>query len=579
MNSEEIRDKAQRHQSKGINLANNGDLEGGLTELNLALELYDALDDKYLMINQLMLIGWVKRTQGELDQALEIFFKQLDLSKELNDKMQIYTTMNSIAYTYYYKGDLVLAEKNANESLNYYKEFKDTNLILSVDIILGSISSARGDYDEGLNRYKKFLEIFDQQIAFQEEVSHGYCVATRDIGVILFYQNKISEAIVYFKKAERIHKSICLFRNTFFDYELLILHLYLISSSLITNDEKQIAKSLEELSQFAKKWPWTELFWKVGKAYVLSTKERLKDKMQAQQLFEEVLKEKFDYQLEFTVQYNLCNLLLEELKYSGIEEILLEIQDLLSKISEATTKQRSIYTLVILYYLQAKLALVEGNAEFANELLIKGLTLAKAKGIGFYVLRLKSLQDKLFTQLGEWKELLTRNSRLQEKVELLNLKNDLTEAITDVLEKKFMTELDPLKLEDEDPTLLLILGGGVQIFSYPFTDEEKFNNELLGSFITAFNSFSDEAFSEALDRAKFGEYTFVMEPIESFSVCYLFKGQPYVARQKLIKFIKGIRKNTSIMEKLNKFNQTNQIIKVNDSPALESLIGEIFIIQ
>jgi hypothetical protein len=40
-----------------------------------------------------------------------------------------------------------------------------------------------------------------------------------------------------------------------------------------------------------------------------------------------------------------------------------------------------------------------------------------------------------------------------------------------------------------------------------------------------------------------------------------------------------MQKNASIMQKLHKFSQTSQIIKVNDSPALESLIGEIFIIQ
>ena len=64
----------------------------------------------------------------------------------------------------------------------------------------------------------------------------------------------------------------------------------------------------------------------MAKASVLSTRERAKYKIQAQQLFEEVLEQTFDYEVELFIKVRLCDLLLDELKYSGTKDILYEIQ-------------------------------------------------------------------------------------------------------------------------------------------------------------------------------------------------------------------------------------------------------------
>ena len=172
----------------------------------------------------------------------------------------------------------------------------------------------------------------------------------------------------------------------------------------------------------------------------MKNKQRAKDKFQAQQIFEEILEGRFDYQLEFLIQVNLCDLLLEELKYSGEEEILHKIQDLFNRISDVAYKQRSITTLVELYSLQAKLALIEGNAELSNKLLIKALSIAENKGLELIAEKLKVQQDQLIKQLEDWKALFIQNSKLQERIEFLNLKEYVTEAINEVLEKKFKTK-------------------------------------------------------------------------------------------------------------------------------------------
>ncbi|MBY8992129.1 MAG: hypothetical protein KGD58_15395 [Candidatus Lokiarchaeota archaeon] len=76
---------------------------------------------------------------------------------------------------------------------------------------------------------------------------------------------------------------------------------------------------------------------------------------------------------------------------------------------------------------------------------------------------------------------------------------------------------------------------------------------------------------------EFGDYMILLQTVEKFSICYLFKGQTYIAKQKLTQFTEKIKKNTSIWKTLNFYYNTSRVVKLEDLPALESLISEIFI--
>ncbi|MFX1428259.1 MAG: hypothetical protein ACFFBE_17530, partial [Promethearchaeota archaeon] len=141
-------------------------------------------------------------------------------------------------------------------------------------------------------------------------------------------------------------------------------------------------------------------------------------------------------------------------------------------------------------------------------------------------------------------------------------------------------EFKPTLTVEEEPIVLLILTtGGVPIFSYPFAEEWKFDDELFGGFMSSFSSISDEIFSEGLDRAKFGQYTVLMESVSDFLICYLFKGQIYLAKQKLTEFVERIQSNTSIWQTLKKFQKTSEVVELRDIPLIENLLTEIFLIK
>ena len=138
--------------------------------------------------------------------------------------------------------------------------------------------------------------------------------------------------------------------------------------------------------------------------------------------------------------------------------------------------------------------------------------------------------------------------------------------------------VDKSELVDEKSTILLILGeGGVLLFSHPFSNEWRYDEDLFGGFITAFNSFSDEFFSKGLDRARFGEDTLLMETVGSFMICYLFRGQTYRAKQRLNEFTEEMHNTPSILKTLERYYKTSQVLALKDSPPLSSLITEIFV--
>lgn len=68
-----------------------------------------------------------------------------------------------------------------------------------------------------------------------------------------------------------------------------------------------------------------------------------------------------------------------------------------------------------------------------------------------------------------------------------------------------------------------------------------------------------------------------MENAANFSICYLFKGQTYLAKKKLSEFTESIQKDESIMYTLNKYYKTSQVLELKDLPILEGFIKGIFV--
>ncbi|GAG78562.1 unnamed protein product, partial [marine sediment metagenome] len=247
-----------------------------------------------------------------------------------------------------------------------------------------------------------------------------------------------------------------------------------------------------------------------------------------------------------------------------------EINPYISRLQENAEKENSYTIIARTNLLQARIALIQMNMGDARRFLTKAQEIADENGYQHLAQTISIEHDNLLGQLGVWENLKKTNAPLSERIDLASLSG----SIENLIEAK---EAIMPEILNEQPVLLLILmEGGVLLLSYQFADEWKSNDEIFGSFLTAFMSFSNEFFTEGLDRAIFGQYTVLMKTISKYSICYLYKGQTYLAQKKLGYFIERLQNVPSIMQTLDKFYETSQVIELKDFPFLEGFITEIF---
>jgi len=115
------------------------------------------------------------------------------------------------------------------------------------------------------------------------------------------------------------------------------------------------------------------------------------------------------------------------------------------------------------------------------------------------------------------------------------------------------------------------------LLSNPFTADVTIDSAYFSEFLTSCTTFCDQILSESFDRVKFGQHTVLITAADSFSICYMFQGQSYSARQKLMHFSEAVKKEPDIMKTLQKADKKNLEIKVNEISFLEGLIYESFL--
>ena len=100
---------------------------------------------------------------------------------------------------------------------------------------------------------------------------------------------------------------------------------------------------------------------------------------------------------------------------------------------------------------------------------------------------------------------------------------------------------------------MIINEAGRTIYSKQFSESKPINKQLIGAFLSAINSFSQEVFSTEgyIERIKYNEYTLIFMPKDSILLCYAFKGESYHALQKLENFIQELESESQLWETIN----------------------------
>ncbi|MFX1233998.1 MAG: tetratricopeptide repeat protein [Promethearchaeota archaeon] len=498
--------------------------------------------------------------KDQIEIALDYALKSLALNKELSNEIGIATSLSLIGAIYYGEGEFDQALKYCKQSLTINSISIRTKLDSTQ--ILGTIYRERGQLNRALRYYKRTISLAEKVNCIDDII-----YITLGIGATYRMKGDYDQSMEYFKRSYSLSKSL---KSLFGIHGSLF---YLILINLDKNSREQAQKYLSELEEIANKTEnkiISQAFL-IAKALVLKKSNRIRNRTEAEIYLNQVVEGDITIpQLHLLSLVNLCDLYIEELYLTNKVEILDDINPLISKVLEVAEKRHSFIWLAETKLLQAKLALIQMNFDEAKLILTQAQQIAELHGLNLLAIKISSEHDQLLEHLNVWDNLKSKNAPMSERIELASFKD-----VIDRLQGK--SSFKESKLTPETPILLLIIGeGGLPVFSHSFTEELSFQNGIISGFLSAFNSFSNEIFSKGLDRAKFGDYILNIQSAGSFSLCYLFKGQTYIAKFKLSQFQKEIQSDSVIWAALNKFFQLGRMAELNSIPQLNSLIQKIF---
>ncbi|MHA1988385.1 MAG: tetratricopeptide repeat protein [Promethearchaeota archaeon] len=502
-----------------------GDTKSGLNFGMKCIELFEKLKIRVSLASSFYLVGTAYRDNIDYESAIKYFNKALSINEILPNEKAV--VLHNLGHMYAIKGEL-------NRSLEYFKngvkvaeEAKNPFFHVLCMTYVGALFGYITDYDQAEIHLNKALDLAEK---YRLDPIKGLPLF---LGISLFYQAKSPErAQDYFKRL------------------------------------KQLAKKYENNNMF----PALKKQYLLAKGLILKESNNKEDHIEAEKLFKEVITEEVPLiGTELYAMYYMCDLLVKKLGETNDLKIVDEIYPVISKLFNIAEKVQSNMLLAEAKVFQAKIELIQKNFDEAKLLLTQAQIICEIHNVHFLAQVVSDEHDRLLEQQDEWERLNKANAPLSERIRLASF-----DGILDRIQGKRSEK--PPNVKNESPVFLLIITeSGSPLFSYSFTQELSFEDDIISGFISAFNSFSGELFSKGLDRARFGDYIILLKSVESFSMCYLFKGQSYTAKQKLTNFVEEVQNNSTIWQTLDKFNMTSQVAELKDIPQIETLIKDIFI--
>ncbi|MHA2392984.1 MAG: tetratricopeptide repeat protein [Promethearchaeota archaeon] len=507
--------------TKAITYNEQGLKEKVLKVMDYALPMAKETDSKVDLVRGLGMMGQIHHNNGNLNPAIKFYEQSLEIAEVIGYKVMVQAAYNGIGIIYAAQGELDLAIEQYESALAIAKEINYKFGIGAAFINLGELYQQQGKYDLAQEVLEKSFKMF------RSAGSPGY-TSLDSLFHLALEKGDLEGAQNYLDQLKQISENV--------------------SSANI------------------------EITYRVDRAILLKLSPRSLNRGKAEEILKEVVDgDTFNYPATLNALVNLCDLLLSELYNTGILEIIEELNSYITKLLGVAEKNQSYLVLTETYLLQSRLSLLTYDFKETRQSLIKAQEIAEKYGLSRLAVKISNEHDEFLKQQNMWEVLKQSDVDINERIELSRLNQQMDSMV-------HRKEIEFPRVTDEEPVVIFIFSeSGEPLFSQPFTDKWKIEDHLLVGFLSAINSFSDEMFAEGFDRAIFGQYTILMVPISPFLVCYLFKGQSYIAQHRLKHFAKKLQTDKNIWDILNKFDKTSQIVELRDVPSLDPLITEIFI--
>jgi len=483
-----------------------GEVDKSIENLNQSVSLREIVGSKHEISESLC---WLAVDliihKGQLNSAEESAERSLILAKQSAKKFYIAFSLTSLATCYYWKGNINKCIPLFEKSLAIFRELNNKRMIAITLNNVGEKYRMKGDLDRALAYLEESANIF-LDLGNLRDIANIYDFLIQ----ILIEKGNFEQARAYLGKLKQLESKLK-------DEE--INHTYLFLNALL------LKKSL-----------------------------RIRNIAKAEEILKCLLEEKSSYyELTINTLINLCELYIQELRTFNNSEVLKDIDPLIIQLLYIAKKSKSYWILSETYLLQAKVSLLRFEINKARSFLNKAQEIAESYGLERLAINISLEHDNLVHRLKLWQELKKTNASVSERLNLSGLNQQI-----DIMLKRSAIEI-PNLLDEQPVFLFMISRNGRPIFTQSFIKNKLKEEHLFGGFFTAFYSFMNNIFSEGLDRASFGEYTLLIKEVQSFLLCYIYKGQSYSALNRIKALIEQIHQK-----------------ELNDA-FLNSIVNKIFI--
>ncbi len=254
-------------------------------------------------------------------------------------------------------------------------------------------------------------------------------MSLNNIGRIYRFKGEVDTALTYFQHSLKLGETTeneKSYTYLFLDETLF----YLILIALEQQDQTQAQSYLSQLQKLFALLPLKVIRQRsqLAEALILKQSSRMKDKVQAQTLLEQIVKQgEIYFEISVTAMFHLCELLIIELKSFGEPEVWQELKNLIEQLNAIVQEQQSFATGEVLL-LTAKLATIEGEFQQALKYFDQARIIAKEKNLSLLAHKVDAEKKIFDADFDKWQGLIQRNAPIQERLEQARIEDYLKVA-------------------------------------------------------------------------------------------------------------------------------------------------------
>jgi len=405
---------------KGVIIANSGNYKTGLEKIQQAIDMAEQSNDKQIFAHLTTHLGLYTLFSGDIEKAEKILKRAQKISKDLGNKQEIAMATMRMGVLKTHKQEYKEALELYFRSIELSNETGSTHLYFATYMNIGEVYKALFQLDDAIENLKKAL-------TFQS----GYTfMINTNLAEIYYWKNDLDLALKYFLDALKKSKEI---KDRRYNPNILYQIINLYIQKKLFNEAQQYLNQLEKIRNEEKLKQYDE-FYTISVIQFHKASTNVQDWSKAVEFAEDFLTRK-DIQVDWRLDilYIILEIRLRELQINANEESLVQVRKQIDEVFQEAEEMKQYNVVVNLYKLKAQLALVELDIKSAIEFLVTARTIAKEKDLELLVQEIIREEKKLEEQISMWTKFQEQNLPLVDTLKQVSLENTVQEITKDAI--------------------------------------------------------------------------------------------------------------------------------------------------